>query len=143
MKKTLKYSSLAFITALLFVIVSACTNNNSTAAQPAADKAFVKAGYDRGALAATKADFTLAAEKVKSQTGKTDKETCFSCHEGVSELHTRGAHKDLDCTNCHYDITAEHTEQPAPENRPKVNMNWEACGQCHDNQMHSFLDVEL
>ena len=20
-------------------------------------------------------------------------------------------------------------------------MNWEACGQCHDSQMHSFLDV--
>ena len=145
MKKTLKYSVMAFITALLFVIASACTNNNGAAntasAQPAADNAVVKASYDRGALAATKADFTLAAEKVKSQTGKTDKETCFSCHEGVSELHTRGLHKDLDCTNCHFDITTEHTENPTPENRPKVNMNWEACGQCHDSQMHSFLDV--
>lgn len=145
MKKTLKYSVMAFITALLFVVASACTNNNGAAntasAQPAADNAVVKASYDRGALAASKADFTLAAEKVKSQTGKTDKATCFSCHEGVSELHTRGAHKDLDCTNCHFDITAEHTETPTPENRPKVNMNWEACGQCHDNQMHSFLEV--
>ena len=145
MKKTLKYSVMAFITALLFVVASACTNNNGAAntasVQPAADNAVVKASYDRGALAATKADFTLAAEKVKSQTGKTDKETCFSCHEGVSELHTRGLHKDLDCTNCHFDITTEHTENPTPENRPKVNMNWEACGQCHDSQMHSFLDV--
>jgi len=134
MKKTLKYSVMAFITALLFVIASACTNNSNAtanttapadtavkaaAAQPA-DNAVVKASYDRGALAATKADFTLAAEKVKSQTGKTDKETCFSCHEGVSELHTRGLHKDLDCTNCHFDIITEHTENPTPENRPKV-----------------------
>lgn len=141
MKKTLKYSVMAFITALLFVVASACTNNNGAASAQASDNAVVKASYDRGALAASKADFTLAAEKVKSQTGKTDKATCFSCHEGVSELHTRGAHKDLDCTNCHFDITAEHTETPTPENRPKVNMNWEACGQCHDNQMHSFLEV--
>ena len=146
MKKILKYSVMAFITALLFVFAAACQNNNSTSASaqaPAssADNAVVKAGYDRGALAASKADFTLAAGKVKENAGKTDKETCFSCHTGVSELHNRGLHKDLDCSNCHFDITTEHTEAPSPANRPKVNMNWEACGQCHDNQMHSFLDV--
>lgn len=53
MKKILKYSVMAFITALLFVFAAACQNNNSTSASaqaPAssADNAVVKAGYDRG-----------------------------------------------------------------------------------------------
>ncbi len=140
MKKTLKYSVMTFVTALLFVFVSACNNTNANTQAAANNNDVVKASYDRSAVEATKADFTLAQSKVKEKSG-TDKETCFSCHTGVSELHTRGVHKDLDCTNCHFDITKEHTENPTPENRPKVNMNWEACGQCHDNQMHSFLQV--
>ena len=140
MKKTLKYSVMTFVTALLFVFVSACNNTNANTQADANNNDVVKASYDRSAVEATKADFTLAQSKVKEKSG-TDKETCFSCHTGVSELHTRGVHKDLDCTNCHFDITKEHTENPTPENRPKVNMNWEACGQCHDNQMHSFLQV--
>ena len=110
MKKTLKYSVMAFITALLFVFVSACNNTNANAqanaqanTQAAANNNdVVKVSYDRSAVKATKADFTLAQSKVKEKTG-TDKETCFSCHTVVSELHTRGVHKDLDCTNCHFE----------------------------------------
>lgn len=150
MKKNLKYLVIALIAVTSLVIFSACNNSkpaNTTAnaSAPATQKMatnnVVKANYDRGAVNATKADFTLANSKVKEMAGKTDKATCFGCHNGVEELHTRGVHKDLDCSYCHSDMTKEHTDNPLPTNRPKTNMNWQACGQCHDSQMHSFLEV--
>lgn len=144
MKKAFKFIVVASVFALL-AFVAACGNNapagsSNAAVKPAAQTSAKAVSFDRTALTAQKADFALANSKVKEMTG-TDKETCFGCHEGVQELHNRGTHKDLDCSNCHSDIKKEHTEAPAPANRPGTRMEWEACGKCHDNQMHSFMQV--
>lgn len=160
MNKFLKYPVFILMVVLLCMIAgcnnkstAAATSSETNAAQntntvqktdvaPVKESApeVVKTNFDRAAVTSTKADFTLAQSKVAERKGKTDKAVCFNCHTTVSELHNRGAHKDVDCSFCH-DINMEHTENPTPENRPVVHMEWQACGQCHDTQMHSFLDV--
>ena len=138
MNKVLKYVVFALISmGLVFVV--ACNSGTSNQASDTKGE-FVKASFDRGQVAATKADFTLANSKLSEKKGQTDKAKCFECHTTVSELHTRGVHKDVDCSFCH-DIKPEHMDNPLPENRPVVHLEWEACGQCHDTQMHSFLEV--
>lgn len=139
MNKVLKYVMFALISAGLVFIV-ACNSTSANNQSSNSNGEFVKASFDRGQVAATKADFTLANSKIGEKKGNTQKEKCFECHTTVSNLHTRGAHKDVDCSFCH-DIKPEHMESPLPENRPVVHMEWEACGQCHDTQMHSFLEV--
>lgn len=139
MNKVLKYVMFALISAGLVFIV-ACNSTSANNQSSNSNGEFVKASFDRGQVAATKADFTLANSKIGERKGNTQKEKCFECHTTVSDLHTRGAHKDVDCSFCH-DIKPEHMESPLPENRPVVHMEWEACGQCHDTQMHSFLEV--
>lgn len=139
MDKVLKYVMFALISAGLVFIV-ACNSTSANNQSSNSNGEFVKASFDRGQVAATKADFTLANSKIGERKGDTQKEKCFECHTTVSNLHTRGAHKDVDCSFCH-DIKPEHMESPLPENRPVVHMEWEACGQCHDTQMHSFLEV--
>ncbi len=134
MKKVL---NLFLISSLIFTFIFAagCNKTENSSAKPMEVKVM-----DRAAVAATKADFTLANKMKAEKQGATDKAKCFECHDTVGELHTRGAHKDVDCTFCH-DIKPEHLEAPSPENRPFVHMEWQACGQCHDDQMHSFLDT--
>lgn len=45
-----------------------------------------------------------------------DAQTCLSCHTTISKLHTRGAHKDVNCGSCHT-VKAEHFSKPSAANR--------------------------
>lgn len=133
MKKLLNYLVLCSLFVTL-VVISGCSTNKT------ADNNTEFQVMDREKVSATKADYTLANKMVAENKVHTKKEDCFQCHDTVSQLHTRGAHKDVDCAFCH-DIDPKHLEEPSAENRPSVHMEWQSCGQCHDNQMHSFLEV--
>lgn len=133
MKKLLNYLVLCSLFVTL-VVISGCSTNKT------ADNNTDFQVMDREKVSATKADYTLANKMVAENKVHTKKEDCFQCHDTVSQLHTRGAHKDVDCAFCH-DIDPKHLEEPSAENRPSVHMEWQSCGQCHDNQMHSFLEV--
>ena len=133
MKKLLNYLVLCSLFVTL-VVISGCSSNKTT------DNNTDFQVMDREKVSATKADYTLANKMVAENKVHTKKEDCFQCHDTVSQLHTRGAHKDVDCAFCH-DIDPKHLEEPSAENRPSVHMEWQSCGQCHDNQMHSFLEV--
>lgn len=79
-----------------------------------------------------KAAETKAAEKdVKA-------DTCFGCHATVKDLHKMGKHSKLNCTKCHSGLE-KHLKAPGPETRPSTNLSWEACGQCHKDQLESFM----
>ena len=58
----------------------------------------------------------------------TNQAQCLSCHTTVNKLHTRGAHKNLNCGSCH-DVTAEHSKSPSAKNRPFTQFQYQACSQ--------------
>lgn len=73
---------------------------------------------------------------------------CYDCHDLIEDFHKRGAHKNVNCVNCH-DGLAEHQKiakefaDKAPEKiaekRPLTNTDPEACGKCHKEQHESFI----
>ena len=65
-------------------------------------------------------------------------DACFGCHATVKDLHKMGKHTKLNCTKCHSGL-AKHLSAPGPDTRPATNLSWEACGQCHKEQMQSFM----
>ena len=87
---------------------------------------------------------SVKALKAKSkQANAVDTATCFDgCHETVKMLHDRGSHKDVNCVNCH-EIPANHAEEPGPDTRPATRLDWQACGECHKEQMDSFLQYPV
>jgi formate-dependent nitrite reductase cytochrome c552 subunit len=79
-----------------------------------------------------KAAETKAAEKdVKV-------DACYGCHAPVKDLHKMGKHAKLNCTRCHSGLE-KHLKSPGPDTRPGTNLSWEACGQCHKDQLESFM----
>lgn len=64
---------------------------------------------------------------------------CLSCHTTINKLHTRGAHKDVNCGSCH-DVTAEHSKSPSAKNRPVTHFEYEACSQCHQEEHKDLMD---
>ncbi len=62
-----------------------------------------------------------------------DAQTCLSCHTTISKLHTRGAHKDVNCGSCHT-VKAEHFSKPSAANRPTTRFDYESCSQCHTSE---------
>ncbi len=65
-------------------------------------------------------------------------DACFNCHATVKDLHKMGKHAKLNCTKCHSGL-AKHLSAPGPDTRPATNLSWEACGQCHKDQLDSFM----
>lgn len=65
-------------------------------------------------------------------------DACFGCHATVKDLHKMGKHAKLNCTKCHSGL-AKHLSAPGPDTRPTTDLSWEACGQCHKDQMDSFM----
>ncbi|MBI5633855.1 MAG: ammonia-forming cytochrome c nitrite reductase subunit c552 [Nitrospirae bacterium] len=79
-----------------------------------------------------KAAETKAAEKdVKV-------DACYGCHAPVKDLHKMGKHAKLNCTKCHSGLE-KHLKSPGPDTRPGTDLSWEACGQCHKDQLESFM----
>lgn len=76
----------------------------------------------------------------KAPKGAVDTKQCFECHTTVEKLHTRGTHQNVNCGYCH-EVKKEHISDPTPANRPSVNMNWQACGQCHQIEMDTFMKL--
>lgn len=131
---------LAIMTVATFFITVGCKNSANTDATVATSEA--KTVATEGSVKA--AVLKTSAEKAKAKLANAvDTATCFDgCHETVSMLHTRGAHKDVNCVNCH-EIPANHAEEPSPETRPTTRMEWEACGQCHQEQFDSFQQLDI
>jgi nitrite reductase (cytochrome c-552) len=78
------------------------------------------------------------ARKTISQDKPVRVETCYACHDTIKELHTMGKHASLNCNSCHKGLD-RHLKAPGPDTRPETDMSWEACGQCHKEQVDSFM----
>ena len=78
------------------------------------------------------------ARKSMPQGSSVRVETCYGCHETVKELHTMGRHSSLNCVSCHKGLD-RHLTAPGPDTRPETDMSWESCGQCHKEQVSSFM----
>jgi formate-dependent nitrite reductase cytochrome c552 subunit len=65
-------------------------------------------------------------------------DTCYGCHATVKDLHKSGKHSGVNCSKCHSGLE-KHLKAPGPDTRPVTNMSWEACGQCHKEQIDSFM----
>ena len=68
-----------------------------------------------------------------------DAQTCLSCHTTISKLHTRGAHKDVNCGSCHT-VKAEHFSKPSAANRPTTRFDYESCSQCHTSEHQDLMN---
>jgi len=78
-----------------------------------------------------------AAKKAVQKEKDVKVETCYGCHDNIREFHTSGSHAKVNCANCHKGLDA-HLKGPGPETRPVTDTSWEACGQCHKEQLESF-----
>ncbi len=78
-----------------------------------------------------------AAQKVKKEKQIAPQE-CYQCHDVIQELHGKGRHAKVGCSNCHSGL-AKHVGEPGPETRPGTDVSWEACGKCHKEQYDSFM----
>lgn len=65
-------------------------------------------------------------------------DACYMCHAQVKDLHKMGKHAKINCVNCHSGLD-KHLKAPGPDTRPVTDMSWQACGQCHKEQMESFM----
>lgn len=65
-------------------------------------------------------------------------DACYMCHAQVKDLHKMGKHAKINCVSCHSGLD-KHLKSPGPDTRPATNMSWQACGQCHKEQMESFM----
>ena len=88
--------------------------------------------YFTSADAQYKADAKKAAEKPVKV------ETCYGCHAQIKELHTMGKHGKVNCASCHKGLD-KPLKAPGPDTRPVTDTSWQACGQCHKEQMESFM----
>lgn len=70
---------------------------------------------------------------------KLDAAACLSCHTTIKTLHSRGAHKDVNCGSCHT-AKPEHLSKPSAANRPATRFDHESCSQCHTTQMKELMD---
>ncbi len=68
-----------------------------------------------------------------------DVNTCLACHTPVQKLHSRGAHKDVNCASCHT-VPANHTTAPSKETRPATRFDFGSCSQCHTEQHKELMD---
>ncbi|MBF0328836.1 MAG: ammonia-forming cytochrome c nitrite reductase subunit c552 [Nitrospirae bacterium] len=75
------------------------------------------------------------AKKVSEKDVKV--ESCYGCHGPVKELHKMGKHAGINCSKCHSGLE-KHLANPGKDTRPKTDLSWQACGQCHKEQMDSF-----
>jgi len=81
--------------------------------------------------------FSQKAEAVKSpEEAPVDPKNCYSCHGLIKDFHTKGAHKNVNCVNCH---TGVGTHLKDVTKRPATVTDHEACGKCHKEQYESFL----
>ncbi len=84
----------------------------------------------------------FSVAEVKNLTAKSvDEKTCYSCHGTVEMLHTRGAHEEVSCVSCH-EIPVDHLTEPTIDTRPSTRVDWDACGQCHEAQLESFMQLD-
>jgi len=67
-----------------------------------------------------------------------DADECFGCHGEVQELWKETPHADLGCETCHGDVQA-HLEDPA--NELETSLDPATCGNCHQDQYQSSLQV--
>lgn len=130
MSKMMKLATLVFVAA--FALVCATTVFAAPEKAPAKNATM----QTKGALALNDA----IKKASQSPKGAVDTKQCFECHDTVKTLHTRGMHKNVNCGYCH-EVKKEHISAPAAANRPSVNMNWQACGQCHSVEMDSFMQL--
>lgn len=85
----------------------------------------------------------VSADAQQKKRGKNvDAKQCFTCHETVEMLHTRGEHDKVNCVSCH-NVPVEHIDNPTPATRPETRMDWEACGTCHGEQLASFQRLDI
>lgn len=66
-------------------------------------------------------------------------QNCLACHQTINKLHTRGAHKDVNCASCHT-VPADHTTAPSPKTRPATNFDYASCSQCHTQEHKDLMD---
>lgn len=78
------------------------------------------------------------APKVSVKEKAVKVEACYGCHAQIKELHTMGKHAKVNCSNCHKGLE-KHLSAPGPDTRPVTDTSWQACGQCHKEQMESFM----
>lgn len=65
-----------------------------------------------------------------------DPKQCYNCHALIKEFHSTGAHKNVNCVNCHSGL---HEHLKNVTKRPKTITDLETCGKCHKEQYESFM----
>ncbi|MBI5848602.1 MAG: ammonia-forming cytochrome c nitrite reductase subunit c552 [Nitrospirae bacterium] len=80
------------------------------------------------------------AKSAEAKSGEKDVkvDVCYGCHAPVKDLHKMGKHAKLNCIKCHSGLE-KHLKSPSADTRPGTNLSWEACGQCHKDQLESFM----
>lgn len=64
-----------------------------------------------------------------------DKLKCYMCHDQIKEFHSKGKHKDVQCSACHEGLS-EHLANSSK--KPDTRMDHAVCGGCHKEQFESF-----
>lgn len=64
---------------------------------------------------------------------------CLACHTPVAKLHSRGAHRNVNCGSCHT-VPAAHAKSPSAENRPSTRFDYASCSQCHKSEHKELMD---
>jgi formate-dependent nitrite reductase cytochrome c552 subunit len=85
-------------------------------------------------------NFGVAEAKQKQPAG-VDAKKCFECHDTVKTLHNRGAHKGVNCIECHT-VKNEHITAPSAANRPTVSTDHRTCAKCHEKELKDMLDTK-
>lgn len=100
--------------------------------------AFMLAAFFGGVSLVMASPEHKSGQAMKSKEKGVKVETCYGCHSTVRDLHKMGSHSKVNCSNCHMGLE-KHLANPGPDTRPKTDMAWEACGQCHKEQYETFM----
>lgn len=79
----------------------------------------------------------MASAEAQAAAKGIDQQQCFGCHATVKDLKTMGKHGGISCDKCHGGVD-KHLAAPGKDTRPTTDLSWQACGQCHKDQMETF-----